>query len=396
MADVDELVNASDQLYKTIADASVDEYGGRTRQFNQDQLLELSGLVDSKSLMPIIQYLVSNQLFRTLRVQGKLQWSIRPREAAKQIKALDRDDKVVYGVIEEAHDKGIWSRDIKKRAGGIAENIVKRSLDKMEKANLIKGVKSVKSPAQRTYMLAHLVPSEEVTGNSFYDAGDLDESFRDELMKLIVFWVRSQSWVEKKIRAPRPPKNREVSPITIDGPTDGPHMNGDSNTSSDTTRKRKHPDTNTNTNTTTTTIDIEDSDRLPPKRPHTEPQTIQLLHKVSTHAYPTAQDIYTFITASAVIKASKASSLTVQEIQDCINVLLWDGKLERVVNRGSGLDELGYRTVRGVTYDPGYEEAPGTALTQSPCGTCPVWEVCVEGGPVNPRECGYLDEWLKL
>jgi DNA-directed RNA polymerase III subunit RPC6 len=394
MADVDEIVNASDQLYKTVADASVDEYGGRTRQFNQEQLLELSGLVDSKSLMPLIQYLSNNQLFRTLRVQGKLQWSIRPREAAKQIKSLDRDDKVVYGVIEEAHDKGIWSRDIKKRAGGIAENIVKRSLDKMEKANLIKGIKSVKSPAQRTYMLAHLVPSEEVTGNSFYDAGDLDESFRDELMKLIVFWVRSQSWVEKKIRAPRPPKQREPSPITIDGPTDGAHMNGDNNNNShDSSRKRK---------AASPPIDIEDSDRLPTKR-QSEPQIVQLLHKVSTHSYPTAQDIYTFITASNVIKASKASSLTVQEIQDCINVLLWDGKLERVINRGgsgtnavNGIDEVGYRTVRGVTYDPGYEEAPGTALTQSPCGTCPVWEVCVEGGPVNPRECGYLEEWLRL
>ncbi|KAF1818532.1 RNA polymerase Rpc34 [Dissoconium aciculare CBS 342.82] len=333
MADVDQLVNDSDQLYKTVAENSLDEHGGRTRQFNQDQLLELSGLPDSKSLMPLIQYLSNNQLFRTTRTQGKLQWSIRPREAAKQIKALDRDDKVVYGVIEEAHDKGIWSRDIKKRAGGIADNIVKRCLEKMEKANLIKGIKSVKSPAQRTYMLAHLVPSEEVTGNSFYDAGDLDESFRDELMKLIVFWVRSQSWVETKRRS-RPPR-REI-----------------------------------------------------------EPQTIQLTHRVGTHNYPTAQDIYSFVTNSHVIKPSKASSLTVQEIQDCINVLQWDTKLERVYNRS--MAEWGYRTVRGVTYDPGFDESPGTALTQVPCGTCPVFEICAEGGPVNPQECVYLDEWLKL
>ena len=35
--------------------------------------------------MPLIQYLTNNQLFRTLKVQGKLQWTIRPREAAKQI-----------------------------------------------------------------------------------------------------------------------------------------------------------------------------------------------------------------------------------------------------------------------------------------------------------------------
>jgi DNA-directed RNA polymerase III subunit RPC6 len=378
MADVDQLVNDSDQLYKTVAENSLDEHGGRTRQFNQDQLLELSGLPDSKSLMPLIQYLSNNQLFRTTRTQGKLQWSIRPREAAKQIKALDRDDKVVYGVIEEAHDKGIWSRDIKKRAGGIADNIVKRCLEKMEKANLIKGIKSVKSPAQRTYMLAHLVPSEEVTGNSFYDAGDLDESFRDELMKLIVFWVRSQSWVETKRRS-RPPR-REMSPIAIDGAaTDNPD---------ETARKRKRPHL-------AASLDIEDAaDRLPAKRHTSEPQTIQLTHRVGTHNYPTAQDIYSFVTNSHVIKPSKASSLTVQEIQDCINVLQWDTKLERVYNRS--MAEWGYRTVRGVTYDPGFDESPGTALTQVPCGTCPVFEICAEGGPVNPQECVYLDEWLKL
>lgn len=388
MPDVEETINAADALYKSVADASVDEHGGRTRQFAQDQLLALSGLPDTKALMPLIQYLTNQQLLRTLKVQGKLAWTVRPRAAAQQIRALDRDDKVVYGVIEEAHDRGIWSRDIKKRAGGLADNVVKRSLDKMEKANLIKGIKSVKSPAQRTYMLAHLVPSEEVTGNSFYDAGDLDESFRDELMKLIVFWVRSKSWPETKRRAPAPASRREMSPIAIDDDDDGsePHTNGHGDASGQ-HPKRKRPHTSIG--------DIEDSGqhRFPKRRLDPAADTA-LLYKAGTHAYPTAQQIYDFITGSNVIKPTKASSLTVTEITDCINVLRWDDKLEEVEN---GLGEKAYRTVRGVSYNLAVEEegAAGTALTQVPCGSCPVFDVCTEGGPVNARECVYLDEWLK-
>lgn len=31
---------------------------------------------------------------------------------------------------------------------------------------------------------------------------------------------------------------------------------------------------------------------------------------------------------------------------------------------------------------------------QSPCGRCPRFEFCKEGGPVNPRECVYYGDWL--
>lgn len=33
-------------------------------------------------------------------------------------------------------------------------------------------------------------------------------------------------------------------------------------------------------------------------------------------------------------------------------------------------------------------------LTNVPCGNCPVFEFCKEGGPVNPGECVYLTNWL--
>ncbi|KAI9721394.1 MAG: 34-kDa subunit of RNA polymerase III (C) [Chrysothrix sp. TS-e1954] len=36
------------------------------------------------------------------------------------------------------------------------------------------------------------------------------------------------------------------------------------------------------------------------------------------------------------------------------------------------------------------------AFSEVPCGRCPVFNLCQEGGPVNPKECGYLGEWLGI
>ena len=61
--------------------------------------------------------------------------------------------------------------------------------------------------------MAHLVPSEEVTGGTFYDAGDLDEGLIEELGNVIVFHVRQMSWGEQeRSRRRRVKRERERSP----------------------------------------------------------------------------------------------------------------------------------------------------------------------------------------
>ncbi|PPQ72523.1 hypothetical protein CVT24_004829 [Panaeolus cyanescens] len=45
-----------------------------------------------------------------------------------------------------------------------------------------------------------------------------------------------------------------------------------------------------------------------------------------------------------------------------------------------------YRALREYTAPLG--------LTEAPCGLCPSFEFCKDGGPVNPRECTYYGDWL--
>ena len=36
----------------------------------------------------------------------------------------------------------------------------------------------------------------------------------------------------------------------------------------------------------------------------------------------------------------------------------------------------------------------GFGLNQAPCGRCPTFEFCKDGGPVNAGDCVYYGEWL--
>lgn len=46
-----------------------------------------------------------------------------------------------------------------------------------------------------------------------------------------------------------------------------------------------------------------------------------------------------------------------------------------------------YRAVR--------QERVALGWSQAPCGSCPVFDFCKEGGPVGPSGCDYYGEWLK-
>ena len=37
-----------------------------------------------------------------------------------------------------------------------------------------------------------------------------------------------------------------------------------------------------------------------------------------------------------------------------------------------------------------------TAFTSIPCGMCPVFNECKEGGAVSPQTCVYFEKWLEF
>lgn len=385
MADPAQLSDKADVLYNRLISADSPSSPGQKRvagykrNFSQADFQEFTD--DTGATLPellvLVQELQDHCLVRAAKLGGQLCWSTRPRHAAKAIRTLTEDDRMLYTHVEESREGGIWVKEIKKRAN-LPPNLVQKALDKLEKRHLIKSIKTVKSPVQKTYMLWHLAPSDDVTGGSFFDAGDLDESLIEELSNLIVFHVRMQSWVDSRPR-------RIKKEITISDDEDDTSATAQSKA----TKKRKRRDTN----------DIEDAGA--PKRrsryhdPETDQPVTQQAYPAYSYSYPTVNLIHQFLTTTGAIRASKAQQLTVAEIQSLIDVLVWDEKLEKIGD--------GYRTVRGVKFKPpnrpddeGETETRelGNGLTQAPCGKCPVFDLCEEGGPVNARSCVYYTEWL--
>ena len=42
-----------------------------------------------------------------------------------------------------------------------------------------------------------------------------------------------------------------------------------------------------------------------------------------------------------------------------------------------------------------HQERVALGWSEAPCGSCPVFDFCKEGGPVGPGGCEYYGEWLK-
>ncbi|KAF2481382.1 RNA polymerase Rpc34 [Neohortaea acidophila] len=364
------------------------------KTFTQDSLLALCTdfkplihVQDARKLLPLIQELCNLGLFIPLKNKTGTCWALRPRDAAAKMQSLSDEQRRVYQHIEEAHEQGIWIRNLKTRTGIKDGKSMAKMLGQMANMRLIKSVTNVKSPAQKHYILFHLAPSDELTGGSFYDKGDLDQGLIDELSNLIVFHVRQTSWVEerkkriKKEASPVLVRDHDIPAATTEGVTDAAKA-----------KKRKRD--------ATQPIDIEDAPPARKHRVHRHASEAEIESMASTqqpfpagHEYQTAASIHEYITSNNIIRAGKAQLLTVDEVQNVLNVLLWDGKLEKVNG--------GYRSVRGVKFRPvgeGPEEDAarrrGNAITEMPCGQCPVFHLCGTGGPVNAENCVYLDRWL--
>ena len=387
-----------EELYERCKDLANGSPENLNKVFSQSEVIELcvekplDHITNAHTLLPIVTELCQTLLFIPLKSKSGSgsSWSLRRKDIAKQIRGLDRDELMVYQVIEESYESGVWIKNIRKKSGINDAKSMDKLIAKLQRLSLIKSVKNVKAPAQRTYMLHHLAPSDEVTGGSFYDAGDLDESLVEELSNLIVFHVKQMSWVEGKKKRVK----REHSPILVRDDVE-PTTTGATGARG---RKKRKLDGGA----VAQANDIEDS--APPRKkrsnkhthdPETDIGPAQVSHPAG-HEYPTPVSIHSFVTNSAIIRAVKASSLTVDEIQNILNVLVWDEKLEEVNG--------GYRTVRGVTHkQPGQEEdhqadedewKRGNGLTEAPCGRCPVFDLCGPGSLINAATCVYFDRWL--
>jgi len=224
------------------------------------------------------------------------------------------------------------------------QTLINRALKALEAKNYIKPIKSVKWPARKYYMLASLQPSEDVTGGPWFTDGVLDEEFIHQMSAWAEKYIRGRSWVHSSSK-----------------------LLGDRNAKM-------------------TQAQAEDAraQELELKKHQGKPKGgVMLPLPPGYKGYPTVPEITKELNASGLSGVVMRES----EMQTLLDVLCYDGRLMKV------MDGLGYKTVRQSVTDEG--EVAGNGLTEAPCGRCPVFNLCEEGGPVNARNCEYFQAWLE-
>ena len=96
-------------------------------------------------------------------------------------KGSDAEEKVVYSIIEDAGNKGIWLRDVRFKSN-LNQKVLNKVIKSMESKKLIKSIKAVNALKKKVYMLYNLEPDRSVTGGFWYSN---DQDFEVEFVDIL-------------------------------------------------------------------------------------------------------------------------------------------------------------------------------------------------------------------
>lgn len=136
-----------------------------------------------------------------------------PQKKASVPKGADNEEKIVYSIIEEADNKGIWIRDIRVKSNLIMTQLNK-ILKNLESRKLIKAVKSVNASKKKVYMLYNMEPDRTVTGGAWYQDQDFESEFVDVLNQQSLRFLQMRLENAKKMKE-GPLTTKKVSCCTV-------------------------------------------------------------------------------------------------------------------------------------------------------------------------------------
>ncbi|KAL1953938.1 hypothetical protein VTO42DRAFT_2016 [Malbranchea cinnamomea] len=320
--------------------------------FYQQDLMGLGVIPnnDLALLMKCAQILVDKSLLRMLHGRDdRLAWKVIAQSDAEKLQNLSEEERLIYNVVHSTGRSGVWTKTIKARTN-LHQTVVNRGLKSLEAKNYIKSVRNVKYPQRKMYMLAHLQPSEDVTGGAWFTDGVLDADFIRGLGGWVEHWVSTRSWYDTTAAERQKAKRQKTR---HDVPKAG------------------------------------DAEYLP--------------YLPSYKGYPTVTEITNAINKSGLTPVTMGEGSVAQLLE----MLCYDGRLislrggaaYKSVKKPSQISlqkELGLQGPGDEPDTTKHENLTqgGNGMTEVPCGRCPVFSLCQEGGPVNAENCEYFDDWF--
>lgn len=138
-----------------------------------------------------INKLLQQGLIEILKKGNTLIYRLKDSAKKSGPKGADNEEKIIYSIIEEGGNKGIWIRDIRVKSNLIMTQLNK-ILKNLENKKLIKAVKSVNASKKKVYMLYNLEPDRSVTGGAWYQDQDFEAEFVDVLNQQCLRFLRER------------------------------------------------------------------------------------------------------------------------------------------------------------------------------------------------------------
>ncbi|CAB3245759.1 unnamed protein product [Arctia plantaginis] len=136
--------------------------------------------ISSAELVTAINELLQQEYFDLFNQNGALLYRLKTQVNKQAVKGADNEEKVVFNLIEEAGNKGIWIREIRIRSN-LANTQLTKVLKSLESKKLIKAVKCVNASKKKVYMLYNLEPDRSISGGAWYQDQDFESEFVDIL-----------------------------------------------------------------------------------------------------------------------------------------------------------------------------------------------------------------------
>lgn len=359
--------------------------------FSQDDLLRMEVIPNRDLLLlaRVVQSLSDDKLFITMReASGQVLWKWRDKQEAHKYKQCTTDEQVmVYSLIDDSGGDGIWTQTLQKRLN-MHDSVLKNAIKQLQAKGLIAPFKNVEHPNKKMYIKASIRPSDRATGGPWYTDQDLDEAFIEDLQRVVFDFIKRQS----SYHSTHGGAAARAASATggTQAPKKGVIKGGLAPAAAADANKGKKRDAS----------EMEGKAAAPKPAPSSRREPALLPLPAGYTAYPTVRDIARLLSSSGI---TNNTILSEGDVKKLVDVLVWDNLVEPVRIAG----KVGYRVSRiakqSVESWAGREDPSGrdggpelyvSPLAEVPCGRCPVFDLCEDGGPVGPSNCEYFKKWL--
>ena len=126
-------------------------------------------------------------------------------------------EQMLLQYVVTSGNKGIWSRDLRRKSGNLQQAQFAKFLKNLETRKLIKSFKPVTAKNRKHYLAYNVEPSSELTGGPWYnDSGAFDEQYVMTMRDMLLACLRHTREPQTVAQLLKFIDKSEVSSVRID------------------------------------------------------------------------------------------------------------------------------------------------------------------------------------